>query len=181
MGALYRYCPYCAASLAFVAIEGRDRLACHACGEVFYENAKPCAGALVVREGKILLGLRDREPYRGLWDIPGGFLEAEEHPEAGAIREVKEETGLDIHPDGLIGIYMDRYGKGNSPYTLNIFYEAHVTGGSERPSSDLADLRWFHVEQLPWEAIAFKNAEEAIKDWFVQRKHGSFHPYSQGG
>lgn len=184
MGAVerYRFCPYCAAPLVLATIEGRDRLCCNACQEVFYENAKPCAGALVVREGKVLLGLRDREPHKGLWDIPGGFLEAEEHPEAGAIREVKEETGLDIQPDRLVGIYMDRYGEGATSHTLNVFYEAHVLGGSELPSSDLAAMQWFPVDQLPaWGEIAFENAGHAIRDWLSQRKHGGFHPKTQGG
>lgn len=57
---------------------------CGVCGKWHYHNSKPCAGALVVRDGKVLLAQRGVEPFKGYWDIPGGFLEAGEHPEHGA-------------------------------------------------------------------------------------------------
>ena len=56
-------------------------------------NAKPTGSALVVREGRVPLVRRAIEPARGAWDIPGGFLEHDEHPEAGAVRELQEGTG----------------------------------------------------------------------------------------
>ena len=59
-------------------------------------NAKRCASAVIVREGRVLLGRRAGEPGRGQWDIPGGFLNPWEHPADGAMREVREETGLEV-------------------------------------------------------------------------------------
>ena len=89
--ALVKFCPSCGTETVARAIEGRERASCPGCGRVHYENAKPCAGAIVVdAAGRVLLGKRSIEPFKGLWDIPGGFLEAEEHPEEGARREVSD-------------------------------------------------------------------------------------------
>jgi 8-oxo-dGTP diphosphatase len=136
---------------------------------VHYRNAKPCAGALVTRDGRLLLVKRSIEPYLGHWDIPGGFLEADEHPSAGAIREVREETGLEVRLTGLLGLYMGRYGDGGF-HCLNIYFLAEVVGGEERPADDTAalseaaDLAWFAPDELP-EAIAFDHAHQVLKDW----------------
>lgn len=104
----YKYCSICGCELG----EGKPFAPqqCDNCGNPHYHNSKPCSGALVVREGKVLLARRGVEPYKGCWDVPGGFLESGEHPEQGAIRELREETGLNIRLNGLLGMYMDRYG-----------------------------------------------------------------------
>ena len=76
----FRYCPMCGSALAEQEIDARRRGVCPACGYVHWRNAKPCAGALVIRNGKVLLVRRAVEPFKGYWDIPGGFCEADEHP-----------------------------------------------------------------------------------------------------
>jgi 8-oxo-dGTP diphosphatase len=101
------------------------------------------------------------EPYRGWWDIPGGFLAPGEHPAMGAAREVLEETGLVVEPGELLGIWMDTYGAGDElAHTLNCYYVARVVGGVERPADDAAELGWFGPDHLPAE-IAFAHAPPA--------------------
>lgn len=143
----------------------RSRQLCTVCETIHYRNAKPCAGALVEKHGQLLLVKRAIEPYLGCWDIPGGFLEVDEHPEVGAIREVREETGLAIEPTGLFGIYVDQnpYDRGGTT-CLNIYYSARVVGGQEQPDDDAADLAWFSPAELP-EEIAFDHAHQVLADW----------------
>lgn len=161
----YRYCPVCGHALTpgsrQPGHEG-DHQQCEDCGTVLYRNSKPCAGALVVRDGRVLLARRAIEPALGAWDIPGGFLEYGEHPEAGAIRELHEETGLDIEIQELIGMYMDRYGE-ESDWILNIYYSA-TAGGEPQPASDVDLLHWFALDELPTE-MAFHHEYEVLKDW----------------
>jgi 8-oxo-dGTP diphosphatase len=116
---------------------------------------------LVVESGRVLLVQRAIEPFKGWWDIPGGFLEVGEHPEAGAIRELQEETGLYIRPTELLGLYMDTYGPEQEP-TLNICYLAEVAGGEAHPQSDVTELGWFALTDLP-EQIAFTWSMAAIR------------------
>ena len=72
-----------------------SQLHCPGCGSTYYANSAPCVSALVEdAEGRVLLARRAVEPYLGLWDCPGGFLEEGEHPLDGLRRELEEETGL---------------------------------------------------------------------------------------
>jgi ADP-ribose pyrophosphatase YjhB (NUDIX family) len=135
---------------------------CSRCGRVTYENAKPCAGALVVRRGKLLLVRRGVAPYRGWWDIPGGYLEADEHPVAGARREIREETGLRIRIRRLLGVYLDRRER---PHTLNFYYLAAAIGGRERPSDDAVELAWFGPRELPRRIAYGGHARAVLADW----------------
>lgn len=119
-----------------------------------YDNPVPCAGVLVVRDGRVLLGKRRQNPFRGWWNILGGFVEGKEHPEETAVREVAEESGLEVRLGGLVGIFMDRYGR-TPERTLNLVYWGRVVGGEERPGDDCAALRWFRPDEVPLARIAF--------------------------
>jgi ADP-ribose pyrophosphatase YjhB (NUDIX family) len=160
----FRYCPDCGARLD--PVEDSDgRLVsqtCRSCGAVHFRNAKPCAGALVVRDGRVLLGRRATEPARGVWDIPGGFLNPWEHPIEAALREVHEETGLSVRIVRLLEVVVDTYA--DREYTLNTYYVAEIVGGSERPADDLAELRWFSPDELPDE-FAFAHCAQVLAAW----------------
>lgn len=162
---LYRFCPRCGHELPPLPADDRRiaRQDCPACGAAHFQNAKPCAGALVTRDGKVLLGRRGIEPFKGWWDIPGGFLEPWEHPAAGAAREVAEETGLVVRPTRVLAIIVDTYGEGGD-YTLNIFFLAEIVGGEARPADDVVELGWFGPDELP-EQIAFANGRQALAAW----------------
>jgi ADP-ribose pyrophosphatase len=130
-----------------------------------YENSKPCASALVVRDGRVLLSKRAVDPLKGHWDVPGGFLEAGEDPEAGAVRELLEETGLRIQTRGLLGMWIDRYGDGpDSVFTLNIYYLADAPEGEPRAEDDVEELRWFLPAEIP-EELAFPHVRDVLDRW----------------
>ena len=149
-----RFCARCGGRLV--------RQVCGDCGAIAYRNPKPCAGALVERDGKVMLVRRAVVPYRGWWDIPGGFLEAYEHPREAAVREVREETGLRVNAFRLLGIYLDRYG---STRTLNLYYRARAVGGRERPGDDAAEVGWFGPRELPSRVAYPFHARLALADW----------------
>jgi 8-oxo-dGTP diphosphatase len=145
--------PFCTACGA--RLERHPPVTCTACGTEHWRNAKPCAGALVVRDGRLLLIRRAIEPWRGTWDIPGGFCEADEHPEETVRRELREETGLDVELTGLLGMWLDHYGgpdpDGLPDMTLNIYYGAVPTDDRE-PVLDPAEAlghQWFAPDELP--------------------------------
>ena len=156
----FSFCPKCGQSLATRPVDGHERLVCVSCGFIFYQNSKPTSSVLIVEQGRVLLVRRGIEPFKGWWDIPGGFLELGEHPEAGAIRETKEETGLLIEPVELLGVFMDCYGE-SGEHTLNLCYLAELIGGQPRPASDVTELQWFELDALP-EKIAFGWSEVAL-------------------
>lgn len=137
-----------------------------------WRNAKPCAGALATdREGRLLLVQRAHDPWNGRWDIPGGFCEVDELPAEAAVREMREETGLEIETTGLLGMWLDDYpdpADDRGQVTLNCYFEAMVVGGQERPQPDeVARLGWFERDALPAaDEIAFpEHALEVLKTW----------------
>jgi len=157
-----RFCVRCGSGLVRRRIEKRLRPVCPRCGHIAFRNAKPAVGLLIEKNGALLFVRRERAPYKGYWDIPGGFLEEEEDAGTGAKREAREETGLRIAVDDLIGVYHDKNG---DDYTLNLYYTAHVTGGREKPGDDADDLRWFDVGDIP-RRIAFPGHTRAVlRDW----------------
>ena len=160
----WRWCPRCRSEL------GGDerRLGCAQCGFVAYPSSKPTAGGLVEdHEGRLLLARRALEPFKGRWDIPGGFLDEGEHPLDGLRRELREETGLEIEPDEFVGIWMDRYGgDSTAEATLNLYWTARIVGGEAQPADDVDDLRWFGPDELPEPGeLAFENVPLVLAAW----------------
>ncbi len=163
----WRYCPRCAHELE----SGEGRVSCPACGFVGWANSAPCACGLVEDDdGRLLLGRRAIEPHRGRWDTPGGYLEEHEHPLVALRRELREETGLEIEPVALLGIWMDWYGDGaDANSTLNIFWRARVVGGELRAADDVSELAWFRPDELPpAEELAFALLPAVFAAWREQ-------------
>jgi|WetSurMetagenome_2_1015567.scaffolds.fasta_scaffold399372_2 8-oxo-dGTP diphosphatase len=168
------YCSHCGAPLPHV-----PPVNCGKCRVSHWRNPKPCAGALVTHQGQLMLTRRAIEPYRGMWDIPGGYSDFGEHPQQTARREVLEETGLIINITGLAGIWMDHYGPVEDEdlrvSTLNIYFHA-VLGVDARQNQDhteISEIGWFLPEELPKE-MAFPHHEaivlEAWKNDFLSGK-----------
>ena len=130
---------------------------CPNCETWHWRNPKPCGGALVERHGMVLLLQRDQEPWRGCWDIPGGFCEDGEHPALTAVRELKEETGYDVELVGLLGMWTDLYHTTDPPATtLNVYYLARTAdiGEPDLDPSEASGYRWFGPDD-PVEPIGF--------------------------
>jgi 8-oxo-dGTP diphosphatase len=102
-------------------------------------------GALIFNRDKILLVERGKEPLKGYWSLPGGVLEIGETLEQGIVREVREETGLDVKPLEVLEIFeriiRDAYGAPEYHYVL-IDYICRVTGGSLRAADDASRAAW---------------------------------------
>ncbi|AUI63653.1 NUDIX hydrolase [Amycolatopsis sp. BJA-103] len=101
-----------------------------------------CVGGIAHDElGRILLIRRANEPGRGLWSVPGGRVEPGETDEAAVIREMREETGLDVMP----GTYVGNARRG--PFDIHD-YACSITGGTLRAGDDAGDARWIDAETL---------------------------------
>jgi ADP-ribose pyrophosphatase YjhB (NUDIX family) len=166
MGSLdgWRFCPRCATGLDVA----RGRADCRACGSAYYAGSAPTAGALVLDdEGRVLLARRAVEPYRGRWDIPGGFLEEGEHPLDALRRELREEAGVEVEPLSFFGAWIDTYGEDEGAQaTLNLYWKARLVDGVPRPADDVAELAWFARDELPPDAeIAFRRLPSVLHAW----------------
>jgi len=160
----YTYCPRCARPLQEQTLDGLSRMACpdKSCGFVFYQNPVPAAGGVIVQDDRILMVQRAHPPRIGWWCFPAGFMEWGEHPEQTAIREVEEETGLQVRLKGFFEVY-----SGDDDPRVNailLLYLAEVTGGTLRAADDAQDVRFFAFDALP-EKIAFQSHIRALADY----------------
>jgi ADP-ribose pyrophosphatase YjhB (NUDIX family) len=109
-------------------------------------------GAIMLRRDRILMAQRGKEPLKGWWSLPGGALETGESLADAVRREVREETGLEIRPLGVLEIFerimRDSSGAAEYHYVL-IDYVCHITGGELRPGDDVCAVDWVRRGDLP--------------------------------
>ncbi len=157
----FKFCPLCRAEMEVTKYNHRQRKVCPECGFVDFHNPAPAAGAIVVKDGKLLLVLRAENPYKDHWCIPAGFMEWDEPPRICAEREIEEETGLIIETGDLFEVY-----SGTDDIRTNavlILYHCTITGGSLRAADDAADAKYFGKAEIP-ENLAFAAHRQAIAD-----------------
>lgn len=158
-----RYCPKCSTELEWRSAGDRERPTCPACDFVFYFNPVVGAGALVETDGRVVLVRRGVGPKAGYWSLPAGYVEADELTEAAAVRETREETGLEIEIDDMLGVYSF----GREPQTgVLILYSARLVGGQLQAGDDAQEVGTFApAEMPPDEEIAFRTHLQALHDW----------------
>lgn len=143
------YCRACG-----TALSERPPTTCSTCGTIDWANAKPCAAALIVQEGRVLLIRRALAPWRGLWCAPAGFCDGPEHPIVTAEREAREETGLEAQVVGYLGTWICPYADDpeDAREHVSVHYyaaELHAGGVGLPDPAEVAELRWFDLSELP--------------------------------
>jgi 8-oxo-dGTP diphosphatase len=176
-----RYCAKCGGPIEERTIGDRPREVCSTCGTVFYQNPLPAAAALILDQTRrVLLVKRKYEPSQGMWCLPIGFAEMGETIAEAALRELREESGVEgriirlIDADSWTGAF---YGD-----LLIVTFEVEKIGGLEVAGDDAAGVDYFPIDQLP--ALAFPSNERAIRlcaelhqdEWAM---HESFHRLSE--
>jgi len=158
----WKSCPRCTADLEIA----ESRATCPACGLVVYANPAPTVSALLFDEdGRVMLARRAADPGRGLWDLLGGFMHEGELPLETLVRELREETSLEIEPLEFFGAWPDRYGEGGV-WTLNLYWTAGIRSGTPTAADDVAEVAWFAAGALPpWEEFAFENTVAVLRSW----------------
>ena len=161
-----RFCPQCGTEMTAIEREGRLRPVCPACGYIHYVNPVVAAGALVERDGEVLLVRRGVAPGRGRWGLPAGYAEAGESPEQTAARETLEETGAQVELGDLLGVYA--FSEVDQPGGVLVLYAARMIGGTVRPGDDATDARFFGARELP--DLAFSTHRHALAQWSRSRR-----------
>jgi ADP-ribose pyrophosphatase YjhB (NUDIX family) len=165
-----RYCSNCGTTVELKIPEGDNlpRYVCCACGIIHYQNPKIVVGCIPEWDSKILLCRRAIEPRKGLWTVPGGFMENSETLAQGAARETLEEANARVQITNLFAIY-------NLPHInqVHIFFRAQLLDMDFQPGAESLDVRLFEEEEMPWDKLAFRVVGEPLRRYFQERRQGN--------
>ncbi len=163
----YKHCLICGNTL----VPKEDFLECIQCHYKQHLNPTPSNAAIIENgDGEILLVERGREPQKGYWDLPGGFMAEYESLEESVKREIKEELGVDIEVDDIIGAYPDVYDYQDILVpTICIAVSGKITEGELHPADDVASYKFFSKEEVVQQKLAFKSLDQALID-YLRRK-----------
>lgn len=163
---LYAFCPVCGGPLESRLLKATEpeRLVCQRCEFVFYQDPKVAVATIITDDRRrILLVRRAIEPGYGKWVCPGGYVDRGEEVRAAAIREAKEECGLDVRLDRLLDVYSY---PGRAP--VIIFYAATMIGGELACDDEGLEAQFFEPDRIPWPELAFHSTHEALQEFLAR-------------
>ncbi len=146
------FCPRCGTAVVEAERFGKTHAVCPHCNWIHFADPKVAAAVLVEQDGRVLLVRRANEPFRGLWTLPAGFVDAGEDPAQAASRECLEETGLTVRITRVLDVIAGREHQRGADFI--IVYGADVLSGDLVPADDADAAEWFNRDQLP--PLAFR-------------------------
>ncbi|MBW2991867.1 NUDIX hydrolase [Candidatus Woesearchaeota archaeon] len=121
------------------------------------KKVRATAGAVIVKDGKMLLAKRNTEPFKDYWCLPGGHIDFGESAEEAIVREVKEETGLNFKPN-FLG-YIDEIIPEIDWHGVGLVFYGEAEGEESFDEEEIKELKWFDINEAANMKLAFKNAE----------------------
>ena len=126
-------------------------------------GVKATVGCIIEKNGKVLLTLRNCEPFKNHWCLPGGHIEYGEKAIDAVKREVKEETGLDIKP--AFFRYYDEIYKNIKWHAIVVIFVSKAFGRIKKQEQEVKDIKWFDKNGIFKLPFAFRH-KEVLKDYF---------------
>lgn len=166
----YQFCPRCSGALERRRLKPAEpeRPVCARCGFVLYLDPKIAVGTIIkTASERLVLVRRAIDPGYGQWVFPGGYVDRGELLTSAAVREAREECGLDVRLEGLVNIYSYA---GKAP--VIVVYAASVIGGTLCPDEECIETAEFDTASIPWDQLAFPSTREGLHDYLA----GLLHP-----
>jgi len=160
------YCIKCGSQLESRVIEGRELEACPNDDFILWRDPKVASAVVVEVDGGVVLGRRAIEPGYGLWCLPGGFVNDDEHPADAAMRECMEEIGAAVELTSLIGVY--HVPKRDAHSIVGIAYRARLVDGAQLGAgAEMLEVRVFSMDSLP--PLAFPSHRHVLDEFLKSR------------
>ena len=153
-----KFCQQCGGALGQKEVENKLRPYCVKCDFTVFLDPKIAAVVLATKDGRLVMVRRGVEPEIGRWSFPAGYVDRGEVVEDAAIREVREETGLEVQLNGFVGLYSEA----NRAVVLAV-YSAEIVGGSLRAGHDAQEVAYFSSDELP--PLPFPHDDRIMEDW----------------
>ncbi|HEX2768899.1 MAG TPA: NUDIX domain-containing protein [Geobacteraceae bacterium] len=161
-------CPRCGSE--FLSWPTPKNFECAACGFVLFLNIAAAVAVILECRGKILFGVRKHDPWRGMLDLPGGFIDPGETAEEAARREVKEELGITIPGMRYFFSFPNRYPYRGMVYdTLDLIFLVQWDEPTKvKAADDLEDVMWVERDAVEYERIAFDSLRQAVRRYLEE-------------
>lgn len=158
----FNFCPKCGGK--FVDNNEKSKR-CLECGFIYYFNPSAAVAAIIRNdEGDILISVRDREPAKGCYDLPGGFVDSYESGEQSVRREVKEECHIELSEVKYLFSRPNIYNYSNfEVHTLDLFYECKASSlSSLEADDDVAALQFIPIKDIDLSKFGFSSIREGL-------------------
>ncbi len=165
----YRFCPRCGGALERRRLKATEpeRPVCTRCGFVFYLDPKIAVGTIIRQpDDRLVLVRRAIEPGYGKWVFPGGYVDRGELLTEAAMREAREECGLEVRLEGLVNIYSY---PGRAP--VIVVYAATAVGGTLCADDECLETAEVSFGEIPWDNLAFRSTSDALRDYLAGLRH----------
>lgn len=162
--AQFKYCPKCGSG-HFIENNFKSKR-CEQCGFVYYFNSCSASIAIIINnENELLVTTRAHEPAKGTLDLPGGFVDAEETGEEAVVREVKEETNLEVEEVTYLFSVPNRYVySGFEVQTLDLVYLCKISDAQNmKADDDVSKLEFIKIPDLNPDLFGLISVKEVIK------------------
>lgn len=164
----FRFCPRCGGPLERRLLKSTEpeRPVCARCGFIYYIDPKIAVGTIIAIDEGLVLVRRAIEPGYGKWVFPGGYVDRGEPLTSAAIREAREECGLEIRLDALVNVYSYA---GRAP--VIVVYAATAVGGTLTIDEESLESAAFARDALPWDDLAFRSTHEGLRNYLDGLRH----------
>jgi mutator protein MutT len=150
-----KFCPFCGDKLKIRIEEETERKYCQKDNWTYYPSVASAAAAVILDQDKVLLVKRNREPYKGYWMFPAGFVSYGEHPEEALKREVAEEVGMVVKEAEFLCIYQAEADPREMGHYVFFYKVKAKKGGKITDEEENEKVEWFSIDKLPeigWKA-----------------------------
>jgi ADP-ribose pyrophosphatase YjhB (NUDIX family) len=164
-----KFCSHCGQPVTLRTPEGDHlpRHVCSGCGTIHYQNPKLVVGCVPEHEGRILLCRRAIEPRHGYWTIPAGFMENGETTQEAARRESLEEALADVEIGSLLAVVHVLHAD-----QVHVMFRARLPEARFGAGAESLEVKLCDEAGIPWEDIAFRSVEFALRRYFEDRRRG---------
>jgi ADP-ribose pyrophosphatase YjhB (NUDIX family) len=171
-----KFCSQCGAPLRLAVPVGdeRERLCCTQCGFIHYQNPKVLVACMMSWEDKLLWMRRAQPPFAGSWGAPMGFMEEGETPRMAAVRELREETLVDVDPDSLSLYIVGSLVRMNQ---IHVVFRGRMPSASFGIGEEALEVALFAEHEMPWAQFAYPEVEEQSRQYYRELRTGRFGAY----
>ena len=135
-----------------------------------YKNPIPTVDVILQKGSEVLLIKRKNEPFKDHLALPGGFVNQGEKVETAALREVSEETSLEIELVDILGVYSDP-NRDPRRHILTVVFIGIILKGVPNPKDDSSEIQWIQLDDIQKKDLAFDH-KQILSDYTQWRKTG---------